>query len=375
MRISAFQKSDIDSNMQLILKENDVANSTSNLHPDRVADWGLRSVSMAEWVELWAPVHAIGLLHPREATGANFLFSKRNGDNVGVRYATGYEMFRHDGPAMATSGGVISVQRIHDGWAAMEFPDANYVHRPDMITITDLKQPYRGSHHHALVEQVLLPRETLGLADADPFSPILIPLESERGWRFARELEQFFGRDDVERAVDRARLGTLLAAVIHDSWSVASDREEWWYGRRNLIRKYIDTHLDDPNLSPVQICELFNMSRATLYRMFEPDGGVRRRIQDRRLHSAIWDLATSGIKRGRLSQVAERWGFSSDANFNRAVKLAYGLPPGALFKTNRVLGLASVGPDQKTQPDHVEPLFESLQAKKKSVPDPFGVAS
>lgn len=361
--------------MQLILKENDVANSTSNPHPDRVADWGLQSVSMADWVELWAPVHAIGLLHPREATGANSLCSKRNGDNVGVRYATGYEMFRHDGPAMATSGGVISVQRIHDGWAAMEFPDANYVHRPDTITITDLKQPYRGSHHRALVEQVLLPRETLGLADADPFPPILIPLESERGWRFARELEQFFGRDEVESALDHARLGTLLAAVIHDSWSVASDREEWWYGRRNLIRKYIDTHLDDPNLSPVQICELFNMSRATLYRMFEPDGGVRRRIQDRRLHSAIWDLATSGIKRGRLSQVAERWGFSSDANFNRAVKLAYGLPPGALFKTNRVLDLASVGPDQKTQPDHVEPLFESLQAKKKSVPDPFGVAS
>lgn len=34
-----------------------------------------------------------------------------------------------------------------------------------------------------------------------------------------------------------------------------------------------------------------------------------------------------------LSQVSERWGFSSDANFNRAVKLAFGRPPGSLFKT------------------------------------------
>lgn len=360
--------------MQLILKDNDVANSTNNPHPDQVANWRLRSVAMAEWVELWSPVHAIGLLHPRQASGTNFLRSTRNGDCIGVRYATGCEMFRHDGPSMARSGGVISVQRIHDGFAAMEFPDTNYVHRPDMITITDLKQPYRGSHHHAIIEQVLLPREALGLTDVEAFSPIVFALDSERGRRFARELDQFFERRDAESAYDRARLYTLLAAVIHESWNAVSDREEWWYGRRNLIRKYIDTHLEDPNLSPVQICELFNMSRATLYRMFEPDGGVRRRIQDRRLHSAMWDLATSGIKRGRLSQVAERWGFSSDANFNRAVKLAYGLPPGALFKSNTLLDLAKDEVGQSEQPTAGEPLFDWFHVEKKGARDLLGVS-
>ena len=65
--------------------------------------------------------------------------------------------------------------------------------------------------------------------------------------------------------------------------------------------------------------------------MFEADGGVRRYIQDRRLQVAIWDLADGGIKRGRLTHVSEKWGFSSNANFNRAVKLAFTMPPGALF--------------------------------------------
>lgn len=367
------RKSIIDFNMQLILKENDAAKSHHSLQPQRLTDWALRSVSMREWVDLWTPLHAIGLLHPRQPGGVNFLRSTTKGDTVGVRYSTGYEMFRHDGVSMASSGGVISVQRVHDGCSAMEFPDANYVHRPDMITITDLKQPYRGSHHCALVEQVLLPREALGLTDAEPFSPIVFTMESERGRRFALELDQFFNRRETEKPHDRARLYTLLAAVIHDSWRATSDREEWWYGRRNLIRKYIDTHLEDPNLSPVQICELFNMSRATLYRMFELDGGVRRRIQDRRLHSAIWDLATFGVKRGRLSQVAERWGFSSDANFNRAVKLAYGLPPGALFKTNKMLDLPVADSEQTSGTSRDEPLFKWFRVEKTAMLDPFGI--
>ena len=244
-------------------------------------------------------------------------------------------MFHHNGAAIERSGEVIAVQYVREGFSAMEFPDWNHVLRPGMIIISDLKQTYRGSHHEAVIEQIIIPRAALGLTDAEPFSPIILFEETERGGKLAAEFDRFFAEDPFgTRRQAHSRLQALLIAEIQETWRSNSDREEWWYGRRNLIRKYIDTHLDDPNLGPVQICELFNMSRATLYRMFEEGGGVRRRIQDRRLHSAIWDLATSGVKRGRLSQVSERWGFSSDANFNRAVKIAYGLPPGVLFRSS-----------------------------------------
>ncbi len=332
MRISRVWNSDIPVGMQLVLKTPDDITSTSPSETRPESKWDLRAVSLQEWIALWAPVQTLILLHAWRKDGTNAFRSRVDGEIAGARFATGCELFQHAQPHIERSGGMISVQRLHSGFAAVEYPDCNYVHRPEMITINDYNQSFRGSHHNAEIEQVLIPRSALGLSDADPISPVLLDLESRSGRQLAVQLEQFFA-SDPGRAFDPELLKELVASEIRESWRPASDREEWWIGRRNLIRKYIDTHLEDPNLGPHQICELFNMSRATLYRMFEPDGGVRRRIQDRRLFSAIWDLAISGIRRGRLSQVAERWGFSSDANFNRAVKLAFGRPPGTLFKT------------------------------------------
>ncbi|MCR9222812.1 MAG: AraC family transcriptional regulator [Hyphomonas sp.] len=322
--------------MQLVLKTPDAAASNVQAGQSEVGKrsaWDLRAVTMQEWIDLWAPILSINLLHPRRPEdGTNMLQSRARGGLVGARFATGCELFRHGYAQRDVSGGVVSVQRLHSGFAALEFSNSNYVHRPGTITITDFKQRFRGSHHNAEIEQVMIPRSELGLTDADPVAPIVIDVDSQRGRQIALQLERYFARSGDE-AFEPENLITLIKSEIQESWTPVSDREEWWIGRRNLIRKYIDTHLEDPNLGPRQICELFNMSRATLYRMFELDGGVRRRIQDRRLFSAIWDLATGGIRRGRLSQVSERWGFSSDANFNRAVKLAFGRPPGSLFKT------------------------------------------
>lgn len=343
MRISGNSNSGNACFMQVVLKDQDNSGVAAHGQKDLVAAWGLRSVSMQEWVALWAPVQTIELLHPRQPDGTNLWRSAVIGDVIGARIATGCEMFRHDRPELEKSGGVIAVARLRDGFSSMEFPESSFIQTPGVIAILDLKQTFRGSHHQAVIEQVMVTRASLGLANAEPFSPILIREESQRGRQFSAELDRFFSDDQFGPGFDQNRLSNLITAAVRHSWCPTSDREEWWYGRRSLIRKYIDTHLDDPNLGPLQICDLFNMSRATLYRMFEEDGGVRRRIQDRRLFSAMWDLATDGVRRGRLSQVAEKWGFSSDANFNRAVKKVFGLPPGVLFQKSAHGELSTAG--------------------------------
>lgn len=330
--------------MHALVQDQDALSPEKRRQSGPFSKWRLRSVSMQEWAALWAPVQIPELLQPRRPDQSNLWRSTAVGDLVGARFATGCEMFRHDEATLALSGDLIAVQRLHDGLAAMEYPERSYMHRPGLIAITDLRQSFRGSYHRAVMEQVMLPRAALGLADISPFAPILVTEESDLGFQLARELERFFAPGEAGERADAALFSALIRARIHETWQSVSDREAWWFGRRQLIRKFIDTHLDDPNLGPLQICELFNMSRATLYRMFEEDGGVRRRIQDRRLHSAMWDLATEGVRRGRLSQVAERWGFSSDANFNRAVKQSFGMPPGALFQTSLHAGVTARAP-------------------------------
>ena len=47
--------------------------------------------------------------------------------------------------------------------------------------------------------------------------------------------------------------------------------------------------------------------------------------------SAVLDIAEGPIKRAAISDIAERWGFSSRPQFNRAVRRYFGVAPGSLL--------------------------------------------
>lgn len=98
------------------------------------------------------------------------------------------------------------------------------------------------------------------------------------------------------------------------------------------ICKFIELHLDSPDLSVTTILKNFGVSRASLYRMFEDKGGVREFISDRRLNRAIVEIVQSPQERGIITAAAEKWGFSSNPNFYRAVKRKFGVSPGVLAR-------------------------------------------
>jgi len=297
-------------------------------------------MTLEQWAAVWFPIAQMRTLHPREQNRTNLGSAIVRGDLAGARYATGIQLFQHAKRQISLSGNIVSVQRILSGYAAMEFELKSYTHRPGMISITDLSQEFRGSHHNAVGEAVFIPRELLGLRQEGPIEPIMIAEDSLHGAKLMSDLERFFEPSEPSRRQfgrEVEPLLHLLSTVIGEHRHPTSERVGWWRARNNLIRKYIETNLGDPALLPAHICNMFNLSRATLYRMFEVDGGVRRYIQDRRLYAAIWDLADRGVRRGRLTEVAEKWGFSSNANFNRAVKAAFDMPPGALFSPQALI--------------------------------------
>lgn len=91
------------------------------------------------------------------------------------------------------------------------------------------------------------------------------------------------------------------------------------------IKRHIDAHLGDPELGPGSISAAFEVSRPTLYRMFEPMGGVVAYILQRRLARSLADLMS--LRQQRVADVARRWGFGSETTFSRAFRAAYGISP------------------------------------------------
>ena len=93
------------------------------------------------------------------------------------------------------------------------------------------------------------------------------------------------------------------------------------------IRRAIDLDIANPKLNVDRIAAQFGISRASLYRAFEPMGGVRNYIRHRRLMRSYLAISDPGSADERISTIAQQCGFSNDAAFSRAFRELYGMTP------------------------------------------------
>ncbi len=127
-------------------------------------------------------------------------------------------------------------------------------------------------------------------------------------------------RDEASRVAERL-MSALSRAV--DATDGAVSRERAVVLR---ARHYVDAHLGDHDLTPQRVADALKMSRTTVYRLFEAEGGVERFIFGRRLahvHAALTDPAENRT----LSDLAERCGFANPDHFGRLFRRAYGISP------------------------------------------------
>lgn len=88
----------------------------------------------------------------------------------------------------------------------------------------------------------------------------------------------------------------------------------------------IAARVEDPKLTVAALGRLLGVSRATLYRLFVADGGVRTRIRKVRLNGARLALEEPGA---RIGEVAERFSLGEPAYFSRAFRAQFGVTPSA----------------------------------------------
>lgn len=96
------------------------------------------------------------------------------------------------------------------------------------------------------------------------------------------------------------------------------------------IRRYLARRDDPAELDVAGLCRRFGLSRASLYRLFEPDGGLVRHVRQLRLRRAFAALAAPPPRRRSILEVALRHGFGSESGFIRAFRREFGVTPGEL---------------------------------------------
>ncbi len=94
------------------------------------------------------------------------------------------------------------------------------------------------------------------------------------------------------------------------------------------LKRLVERYLDSPELSAEFICARSGWSRATVYRLFEAEGGLARYIRKRHLVHAFRELMSGHQSYRRIIDLAVAHQFSSEATFSRAFRRAFGIPPG-----------------------------------------------
>ncbi|MEM6550926.1 MAG: helix-turn-helix domain-containing protein [Planctomycetota bacterium] len=93
------------------------------------------------------------------------------------------------------------------------------------------------------------------------------------------------------------------------------------------MKAYLIRHHDDPDLGPDRLAEAFGCSRATVYRLFNEENGVKAYLRRQRLQRCFEDIKSGRSDPQTIAAVWSRYGFNSSGHFRRAFQEAYGVTP------------------------------------------------
>ena len=231
---------------------------------------------------------------------------------------------------------IISVNRYITGGIMGLNRDEPFTARPGAIIFRDYAEPFSGIQVPSLNQGIYISPKVVGFDRRRARGTMILSGQSTMARVIHSEFDYFFSEFAQDASsINAARLNRLVSVLTVASLGASAPRDVRTEARDALgdvIRKFIEHNLALPTLSPALILKEYGVSRATLYRIFEADGGVRNYIRSRRLFRAVFDISTNPRKRGQIAHSAERWGFSSASNFQRSVQDVYGTRPGSLFE-------------------------------------------
>ncbi|MHB0771835.1 helix-turn-helix domain-containing protein [Bradyrhizobium sp. 5.13L] len=214
--------------------------------------------------------------------------------------------------------------------------------RPGDIVLIDMAQPNRtallgaGGRTHLMT--IVLQRAMLAPRLAHPDAATATLLLSDNP--HARLLASHYGALALPSETDTATghaeatveaIADLVAAAAGGTAEIVAGLER---AERHLyltmIKRRIANNLETEALTSEELCRHFHISRATLYRLFEAEGGLAQYVREQRLNLAFRRLISPSAQDGRLIELAVDMRFSSDSTFIRAFRRKFGLPPGEL---------------------------------------------
>lgn len=203
--------------------------------------------------------------------------------------------------------------------------------RPGILAL-DMNQPMQMTRSACRVQAFFLPRALVEsvLPGAESIHGSVLEYDSP----LAREIPALLAdlsRNlpgmDGQQAFDAIHTCALLIAAAFGKTTrlTGNARAAVRTAMFARARQYIDANLGEVDLTPERVLAASQLSRPTLYRLFEPEGGLAAYIRNRRLREAADELHRYPSK--DIVEIAYGVGFNSASDFSRAFRRAYEMSP------------------------------------------------
>jgi len=141
------------------------------------------------------------------------------------------------------------------------------------------------------------------------------------------QLAPHFSQTEGEKVEEAT--GLLVATALGEDTSHLEPRES--SAAQTMIcyqiKRHIRENLRSSQLSPEYISKAFGISRAQLYRIMEPVGGVSEYVRNLRLRRCLEEIRDPRFFRDHIAEIAFRWGFKHVSTFNRSFRSQFGMSP------------------------------------------------
>ena len=206
----------------------------------------------------------------------------------------------------------------------------------------------------------------------DKFSAIASALDAARGRTVSTALGGMLSEYIrlLERQLpsltdeDARSLPQAVAAMVAACMAPSADRMTTAQGQisatlKDKARRCILRNLRSPNLGSNMLCRELGMSRSSLYRLLEAEGGVERYIQRHRLAESFAQLSDPSNTQP-IVVIADELGMLDSSSFSRAFRRQFGISPTDVREAARA-GLAlSLAPARRDTWSSVGELLSRL---------------
>lgn len=206
------------------------------------------------------------------------------------------------------------------------------------ISIFDLSRPMHSETQHCRNLTLVLPRHLLFSKDTqnDALHGLVLKRSTSTARLIGNHLRTLFEGLPVITQAEAPAIVTATANLVTNlvGQQIAERSQPSPTVRGAVImeiRRYIEQHIAMPDLGPDHLCRMFGLSRASLYRLFEPIGGVTDHIRTRRLRLAFEMLANDHQR--TVSEIAYSCGFSDVSAFSRAFRNQFAMSPSEVRDT------------------------------------------